>query len=189
MSTSRCVASRFGRHSQVPSKVPFPRLRGVCPGRSARQDARGADRALARPAHRRHDRARRHRDRGAREAGQDEPNDEGRIRAARSRSADAQARTPAQARGTAKTQPNASNGQTTQTSIRCLADLPTASMSARRREQRKRLQGNPDRLTNSSRCACGQIPVPPCTRPRLSVHDGQVRHSLNDHDGDHISYL
>src|SRR5208337_1008702 len=49
----------------------FPRLRGVCAVRSARQDARGADRALARRAHRRRDRARRHRDRGAREAGQD----------------------------------------------------------------------------------------------------------------------
>src|SRR5271163_3440585 len=47
------------RRSQVPS------------GRSARQDARGADRAYARRPHRRRDRARRHRNRGAREAGQE----------------------------------------------------------------------------------------------------------------------
>src|ERR1700739_627450 len=58
------LASALGSHV-------FPRCRGVRAGRSARQDARGADRAYARRPHRRRDRARRHRNRGAREAGQE----------------------------------------------------------------------------------------------------------------------
>src|ERR1700752_135272 len=55
------LASALGSHV-------FPRFRGVRAGRSARQDARGANRAYARRPHRRRDRVRRHRNRGAREA-------------------------------------------------------------------------------------------------------------------------
>src|SRR5271154_3305775 len=58
------LASALGSHV-------FPRFRTVRAGRSARQDARGADRAYARRPHRRRDRARRHRNRGARETGQE----------------------------------------------------------------------------------------------------------------------
>ena len=77
---------RAPRRRQVPASHPrlgatlassfrshvFPGVRRVRARRAARQDPRRADRACARGTHHRGDRARRHRDRSAREAGPDE---------------------------------------------------------------------------------------------------------------------
>ncbi len=79
-------ADRAPRRRQVPASHPrlgatlassfrshvFPGVRRIRARRAARQDPRRADRACARGTHHRGDRARRHRDRSAREAGPDE---------------------------------------------------------------------------------------------------------------------
>ena len=104
------------------------RLRRVRAGRSARQNARGADRALARRAHRRRDRPRRHRDRGAREAGGERSQRQEGRSAVRWRSAGAQARTPAQGRATAKARADAAGA----------ANLTDRQPNARRTAHRMR---------------------------------------------------
>ena len=177
------------RRSQVPSgSYPFPRLRGVCAGRSARQDARGADRALARRAHRRRDRARRHRDRGAREAGQDgaerqkedpPPPDGAQPTRKRGR--------PRKDEERPKPEPTRLERQTTQNLDQMLADLPTACDVG----SKKNSKGYKETWVGYKLhldVACGQIPVS-CVLTSASVHDSQVAIPLMTMTGARVSYL
>src|SRR5271166_5103274 len=96
------LASSFRSHL-------FPGVRRIRTRRAARQDPRRADRACARGTHHRGDRARRHRDRSAREAGPDEGQRRQRGSAGiRSSPAAAQARTSPQGRTAAEAGADAS---------------------------------------------------------------------------------
>ena len=96
------------RRAQVPSEATFSRAFAEFAQGDLPDKMHAALIECSLRAHRRGDRTRRHRDRGAREAGQEGDERQGRRSAtARRRSADAQARTPTQGRATAKTRADA----------------------------------------------------------------------------------
>src|SRR5271163_2832812 len=110
-----------------------------------------ADRARARWADRRGHRARRHRDRGTREADQERAERQKGRPAARWRAADTQARTPTQGRGTAKARADAAR-TADHAEPRSDARRSTHRVRCRLQEEQQRLQGNLDRLQTASGC-------------------------------------
>ena len=117
-----------------------------------------------------------------------EPNDKKEeSAAARWRSADAQARTPAQGRATAKTRADAPR-TADHAEPRSDARRSAHRVRCRLQEEQQGLQGNLDRLQTASGCRLRQIPVS-CVLTSASVHDSQVAIPLMTMTGARVSYL
>ena len=177
------------RRSQVPSEATFSRaFAEFCAVRSARQDARGADRALARRAHRRRDRARRHRDRGAQKPVKTEPNDKSEDSPPPDGAQPTRKRgRPRKAQQRPKPEPTRLERQTTQNLDQMLADLPSACDVG----SKKNSKGYKETWIGYKLhldVACGQIPVS-CVLTSASVHDSQVAIPLMTMTGARVSYL
>ena len=175
------------RRSQVPSEATFSRAfaefaQGELP------DKIHAYKKSARGTHHRGDRARRHRDRSAREAGPDE----GQRRQRRSPATDNPP--PPRKRGrprkdeqSPKPEPTRLERQVTQNLGQMLADLPTACDVG----CKKNSKGYKETWTGYKLhidVACGQIPVS-CVLTSASVHDSQVAIPLMTMTSARVSYL
>ena len=109
-----------------------------------------------------------------------EPNDKSRSAAARWRSADAQARTPAQGRATAKTRADPAR-TADHAEPRSDARRSALRVRCRLQEEQQGLQGNLDRLQTAS--GCRLRPNPGLLRTDFGFRPRQSgRHSLDDHD-------